>query len=316
MGESIVTGRRLWMGLGAPLEHADVAVLGVPYDGSVSHAPGAAQAPDRLRELCAEIGPWTETLHRLDGLRIHDTGDAAVDQKDDIKTQRAIRDTVASLDNAARVLLTLGGDHSITSGVVAGMAQHERLGILWFDAHADVMDQFKGIHGRNLSRWNHACPLRRICELPNVSTDEVLIVGARDLLPDEVAFLRETKLQTVHASELGRLSPATLADRIIAAFAGVPELYVSFDIDVLDPAYAPGTGVPIPGGPSTRYLYDLLQAVIQQNALPRIAGFDIVEVAPPTDVHNITALAARGIITHMLDLIATQRGVARDILDT
>lgn len=314
------------MGLHRLSERADapdVAVVGVPYDGSVSHERGAAEAPDVLRELSADAGPWTEDLVRFSGLRLRDFGDVKIDSNDEEATQAAIERFVRRLAVGGNVVLALGGDHSITSGVVAGLSHRGPLGILWFDAHADVMDAFQGIHGGTLSRWNHACPLRRICELSHVSPKDVLIVGARDFLPDEVRYIREKNLNVIPACDLPALSSAALVDRIAAVFTDVPQVYVSFDIDVLDPACAPGTGIPIPGGISTRYLLDVLQDLTDRCRIPAggarrfppVAGFDMVEVSPPSDVHRVTALAARAILGQMLGLIAVQRGVATDILD-
>jgi len=313
----------LWMGLHRCDENAesadglDVAVLGVPYDGSVSHDRGAAEAPDVLRALTADAGPWTEDLVSFAALRLRDFGDVEIDTDDDEATQAAIEARVRGLPDDA-VVLTLGGDHSITAGVVAGLRSRGPTGVLWFDAHADVMDTFRGIRGRTTSRWNHACPLRRICELPTVSTENVLIVGVRDLLPDEVRFIRDADLDVVYANELPEISPSALADRMARTFGTVDRLYVSVDIDVLDPACAPGTGVPIPGGITTRYLLDVLQALTARerspSGLPPIAGFDLVEVSPPHDVGRITALAGRAIVAQMLGLVAVQKGVATDIL--
>jgi len=314
---------KLWTGLHRRAEDTDaldVAVLGVPYDGSVSHDRGAAEAPDVLRTLTADAGPWTEDLVSFAALRLRDLGDVEVDADDDEAAQAAIEARVRGLPDDA-VVLTLGGDHSITAGVVAGLRSRGPTGILWFDAHADVMDAFRGIRGRTTSRWNHACPLRRICELPTVAAENVLVVGVRDLLPDEVRFIRDVDLDVVYANELSKISPSALADRIartFGTFGTVDRLYVSVDIDVLDPGCAPGTGVPIPGGSTTRYLLDVLQALTARarssSGLPPIAGFDLVEVSPPHDVGRITALAGRAIIAQLLGLVAVQRGVAADIL--
>jgi agmatinase len=316
---------KLWMGLHRRSEGTsalDVAVIGVPYDGSVSHERGAAEAPDVLRDLSADAGPWTEDLVRFADLRLRDFGDVAIDDDDEDATQAAIARTVRGLATDRTVVCALGGDHSITSATVAGLQHRGPLGILWFDAHADVMDTFQGIRGRRLSRWNHACALRRICELPNVSSEGVLVVGARDLLPDEVRYIRERNLNVIYARELPSLSPAALVDRITGAFTNVPLVYASFDIDVLDPACAPGTGVPIPGGITTRYLLNVLQKLAdtcrvppdEARRFPPITGFDIVEVSPPADVQRLTALAARSILSQMFGLIAVQSGVATDIL--
>ena len=313
-----------WMGLhqeGAPISHADVLIVGVPYAGSVSHAPGAALAPDVLRELSTNAPPWTEAGLSFADLRVLDAGDVPVDQEDDESTQAAMRCAVRAASSRApsAPLLTLGGDHSITAGVLAGLAPTERTGILWLDAHPDLMDTFQGIKGKRKSRWNHACPLRRILELDNVSDEDVLLVGTRDFLPEELAYIREHELNVVWARDLAKLPARALADRIVQAFANVDSLYVSFDIDVLDPSAAPGTGVPIPGGMTTRHLFDTLQELACRAShpgtakLPHLLGFDLGEISPPADANRITALAGMGILINTLGLIAVQRGLEKPL---
>lgn len=314
--------RGLWMGLHreeTSIDDADVLVVGVPYDGSVSHDPGAAKAPGVLRELSADAAPWTEDGLCFADLRMRDVGDVPVERDDDEATQAAIREVVSGLPSGQAVIASLGGDHSITSGVVSGLQRKGRLGVLWFDAHPDLMDTFKGIRGNRDSRWNHACPLRRILELDSVAERDVLLAGTRDFLPEELSYIREHDLNVVWARDLAKLPARALADRIEQAFANVDALYVSFDIDVLDPSAAPGTGVPIPGGMTTRHLYDTLQELARRaldptaSHLPRLAGFDLVEISPPADVNRITALAGIGILINTFALVASQRGLGRSL---
>jgi len=158
-----LASRDLWMRLnrpGLPLEELDVAVIGAPYDGSVTHARGAALAPAALRALSADSWFFTEDGVDLRSLRIRDLGDAPVDPAGAAVTQRAIAEAVRPVVRAGAIPLVLGGDHSITSGAVAGVVGEQPLGVLWLDAHADLMDSYKGVAGREESRWSHACPLR------------------------------------------------------------------------------------------------------------------------------------------------------------
>lgn len=300
-----------------PLDALDVAILGVPYDGSVSHKAGAAQAPDALRKASRGVRPHTEAGLNLAGLRLRDLGDVPVVPDDEAATQMAITQAVRPVVEAGAVPFVLGGDHSITHGVVAAFHDRPRLGILWLDSHPDVMDRYKGPQGRRESPWNHACPLRRICELPHVRPQDVLVVGLREFIPEELHYLRTEGIEVIPARELARLSPEALADRIGRKFAPVPEVYVSVDVDVLDPAHAPGTGVPVPGGISSRYLYNLFLALSDREQehcqagghFLQVVGFDVVEVAPPLDVRDLTILAAMGIATAMLGYLSIQRGV-------
>jgi len=306
-----------WMGLQNTVD-PHVVVLGIPYDGSISHDPGAAGAPAVLRALAADSPSWTETGRSFAGLRINDAGDVPVLQEDDEATQAAIRAAIAATPSGT-VALSLGGDHSISAACASSLPVDGRLGVLWFDAHPDLMDSFRGIRGKRESRWNHACPLRRILELENVDDGNVVIIGPRDFLPEEIRQIRTRGLQTHWARELAALPTRDLAARIVDAFADVDQLYISFDIDVLDPGEAPGTGVPIPGGLSMRYVLDLFHHLIEGTEagtplLPPIAGFDLVEISPPADINLITARAGMAVLIHTLGRVAAQRGLTEDLL--
>lgn len=317
-----MTGQGTWMGLhnpGLPLEELQVAIVGVPYDGSVSHAAGAAEAPAVLREISTTLWPHTESLVSLRGLKLRDFGDVAITLDDAYATQVAITAMIQPIVEAGVIPVVLGGDHSITSGVLAGFRSKGDLAVLWMDSHPDLMDTFGAIRGKEESRWSHACPLRRICELPSVRTEHILLLGVRDFIPDELQFIRERRIEVIYARDLSRMSPEQVVERIGEKLGDVSQVYISFDIDVLDPAFAPGTGVPVPGGISSRYLLDLLLHLFEreQESLRdtgrhflRVAGFDVVEIAPPLDVGRITSLAGMGIITQMLGYLALQLGLA------
>jgi agmatinase len=305
------------MGLHSPLlsvADIDVGIIGVPYDGSVTHEPGAAEAPDALREISKDRWPLTENFVSLEQLQIRDFGDVVVDNDDAFATQKAITETVSPLVGAA-IPLVLGGDHSITSAVVKAFPKD--IGVLWVDSHPDLMDTYKGLKGKEESKWNHACPLRRICELPHVDTENILLLGIRDYTPEELQVIREYNIETIYAQELHTMSLGTITDRIGQKFRDIP-VYISFDIDVLDPAYAPGTGVPVPGGISTRVLYDIIFQLVEKEKewlskmsshFVQVAGVDLVEIAPPLDVRQITCCAGIGIIMNMLGYICLQEGL-------
>lgn len=306
---------RLWMGLHAPLPVTDihVGIVGVPYDGSVTHESGAAQAPGVLREISADRWPVTENFINLTKLKIRDFGDVTVDNHDAVIIQKMVTEAVFPIVKAGAVPLVLGGDHSITVGVVA--AYKKEVGILWIDSHLDLMDVYKGLKGKIKSKWNHACALRRILELPCVNPDHVLIMGARDFIPEELEFAQKHQIDVIYAQDLHTMSVSEVGDYIHKKFRNIP-VYISFDIDVLDPAYAPGTGVPMPGGLSSRFLYDIIFYLcdkeleyLEETHFVQVAGFDLVEIAPPLDVGRITSYAGMSIIMNMLGYICVQEGV-------
>jgi len=311
----------LWFGLhdpGLSLSETHVGIVGVPYDGSVTGEAGAAKAPALLREISEKKWSHTENLVNIKNLHLRDFGDVPVKNDDDHTTQNAVTKMVRPLVDAGVIPVVLGGDHSITSGVVSAYVSKKELGILWMDSHPDLMDTFGSLRGKKESKWNHACSLRRICEMPNVKPENVLLFGIRDLITEELEFIDANGIEVIYAKNLYTNNLDEIVNRIGKKFENVPDVYVSFDIDVLDPAFAPGTGTPEPGGISTRFLYDLIFRLFDKEKeylenysrhFLRIAGFDVVEIAPPLDTGNITSYTGRGIILNMLGYIALQEGI-------
>jgi len=278
-------GLEPWAGLaGANLEAADVVVAGIPYDGSAVYRRGAAQAPAVLRRLSAALPPVTEDGISLRGLRVHDLGDldagAAMEAG-----WKAVADRLAAVPPAS-LLTVLGGDHCVAAAVLAAQAgRHPGLRVLWLDAHPDLCDFSRG------GRWTCGCALRRALEVAGLEPGALLFAGGRDYDPEEVDFIARHRLLMVSSRELSA-DPVAAAVRL-AAEAGSSPLHVSFDIDVLDPAYAPGTEIPSAGGISTRQALDLLAELGRRC---RLVGLDVTEVAPPFDHGDITSLAALKIL--------------------
>ena len=186
--------------------------------------------------------------------------------------------------------LFLGGDHSVTIPLMAAFSRTVtgRFGVVHFDAHPDLMDEFEG------HRWSHGCTERRVLELPNVEPQHLVFVGLRSWIGDELTFLAEHPEIGVHtARDVYRRGVEAVAQDVVAQLEGVEAVYFTLDIDGLDPAYAPGTGTPVGGGLSTRELLELLRIVFAR--LP-VRAMDVVEVAPPLDGADITSVAAIKVI--------------------
>jgi agmatinase len=196
---------------------------------------------------------------------------------------------------AAQVLshplaLFLGGDHSVTIPLVTAFSRtvSGRFGVIHFDAHPDLMDEYDG------HRWSHACTERRVLELSNIEPRHLVFVGLRSWMAGELAFFDIHPEISIHtARDVYRRGIGAVADDIVAQLQGIDAVYFTLDIDGLDPAYAPGTGAPEAGGLSTRELLELLRLVCAR--LP-IRALDIVEVAPPLDNADVTSFAAAKVI--------------------
>jgi arginase family enzyme len=227
--------------------------------------------------------PVTEDARPLDGLKVHDLGD--LDAGAEIETSWSkVADRLAAVPQEA-LLTVLGGDHCTAIATLAAQARrHPDLAVLWVDAHPDLCDFSRG------GRWTCGCAMRRALEVSSIGPARVVIAGGRDYDPEELEFIRARGMLLVSASELAGDSGS--ARMVADAFEG-KNLHVSFDIDALDPAFAPGTEIPSGGGLSTRQALDFLRIA---TAGSKLVGLDIVEVSPPFDHHDITTLAALKLI--------------------
>ena len=278
-------GLRPWGGLeGGSFESADVVVAGIPYDGSAVYRKGAALAPQRIRSLSAAIPPVTEDGRPLKGLRVHDIGD--LDAGADIETGWSkVADRLAQVPPES-FLTVLGGDHCTAIATLHAQARrHPGLSVMWVDAHPDLCDYSRG------GRWTCGCAMRRALEVSGIDPARVVIACGRDYDPEELDFIRSRGVTLVSARELAA-DPSGSAQTIAGVLAG-KKVHVSFDIDALDPAFAPGTEIPSPGGMSTRQALELLRTA---TAGAQPVGFDVVEVSPPFDTGEITSFAALKLI--------------------
>ncbi len=301
--------RALWSGLSAQHDRADIGIVGIAYDGAASFRKGAAGAPARIREQTPHVAPWTEQGMSLSGLRIYDAGDITpIGSADGPQLDRAM---AAKLDPVLSLpfFIALGGDHSITTPVVREMTHRlsGTLGYLHIDAHLDLMDSYEGLS------HSHACTARRILELPQVKAEHTAFVGIRSWLDEEVAFLdAHPSIHVESAATIANDGVAAVIDRTLPVFQPVDAVYVTIDIDVLDPAYAPGTGTPEAGGLSTRQLLQILQRVFEH--LP-VRGLDVVEVCPRLDPSDITSFAAIKLLYEVFGWVHARRGGSSGVVE-
>jgi len=283
-------GLRPWGGL-AGGEDTDVVVAGLPYDGSAVYRKGAAIAPRLIRQLSAVMPPVTEDGRLLTGLRVKDLGD--LDAGRDIESGwKAAADQLAAVAPES-FLTVLGGDHCTAIATLAAQVRrHPGLSVLWVDAHPDLCDFSRG------GRWTCGCALRRALDVSGIDPADVVIAGGRDYDPEELEFIAARGVLLVPTVELAD-DLAGAATKIGDRLAG-KKVHVSFDIDVLDPAFAPGTEIPSAGGLSTRQALSLLKIATRR---ARLVGLDIVEVSPPYDEQDITTLAALKLIFEVWGMV-------------
>jgi agmatinase len=279
--------------------NAGVAVIGVPFDTATSYRPGARFGPAAIRDQSQLLRPW-HPAHAVDvfaTLSVIDGGDLAVTPGNAEKTAAQIAEGLAPVVAAGAVPLVLGGDHSIVLGELRAHARaHGPVGLVLLDAHADTWDAYYG------ERYFHGTPFRRALEEGLIDPHRSLLAGMRGSLyaATDLDEPRSWGFQIVPGDELRTWTPADYAARVRERIGDGP-VHLSFDIDVLDPAFAPGTGTPEVGGLLPHEAIAFLRALRGV----RFCGFDVVEVSPPYDgPGQVTALTAANIGYELLALAA------------
>jgi agmatinase len=264
----------------------DVAVVGVPYDTGVSYRPGARFGPAHIRTSSRLLRPYNPEAAAwpFAAQQVADVGDIGVNPYDITEAIDSIEVGARQVLERAGRLLVLGGDHTVALPVLRALhARHGKIAVLHFDAHLDTWDTYFN------TPLLHGTPFRRASEEGLLDLEGCLHVGIRGGLygPGDMDDDRALGFMTVRAEEVEAIGVAGAVERMRARLADRP-VYVSVDIDVLDPAFAPGTGTPESGGLTARELLGMLRATSALN----VVGADIVEVAPAYDHAEITGIAA------------------------
>lgn len=276
---------------------ADVIVWGVPFDASVSNRPGARFGPQALRRASAIFDndpqyPFDRDLFAA--MAVIDYGDCLLDYRVPESAHSRIRAEATTLVRDGAFLLTLGGDHSITYPLLQAQAdRHGPLALLHFDAHQDTWPLAFDASGS--ARVDHGSFVTAAVRDGLIEPTASLQVGIRTHAPNDEG------VEILHGLELEDLPASEIADRIRRKMGKRP-VYVSFDIDCLDPAFAPGTGTPVSGGPSSAKMLSVLNRLREL----QMVGADVVEVAPAYDHADMTAVAGSTIAMYLLGILASQ----------
>ncbi len=275
------------------LKGADAVVWGIPFDAAVSNRPGARFGPQAIRRASAIFDndpqyPFDADL--FEALAVIDYGDCLLDYGNHQKTPATIEREAAKILKSDAFLLSLGGDHFVTWPLLkAHAAKHGPLALVQFDAHQDTWyDDGK--------RIDHGSFVGRAVRDGVIDPAASIQVGIRTHAPEDCG------IAILHGHDVEEMKAGEIAEAILARVGDRPA-YVTFDIDCLDPAYAPGTGTPVAGGPSSARMLSVLR---QLGAL-NIVGADVVEVAPAYDHADITAIAGATIAMHYLGLLAARK---------
>ncbi len=280
------------------VEGYDVAVVGLPFDSGVTYRPGARFGPSAIRQGSRLLRPYNPALDALpfDLARVVDAGDIAANPFDIPEALDQIEAGIGSLIGDGRPFVALGGDHTVALPALRAVrAVHGPVALVHFDAHLDTWDTYFG------APCTHGTPFRRASEERLIVKGRCAHVGIRGSLYDRRDLLDDEELgfTVVHCRDLERIGTAGVIERVLDRVGDGP-VYVSIDIDVLDPAFAPATGTPEAGGMTSRELL----AVLRGMSALQVVGADVVEVSPAYDHAEITAVAAANIAYELVTVMA------------
>lgn len=269
-------------GFQAPPSKTFFSLIGAPYDGTSTYRPGSRFGPRAIREASIEIETYSlrADLDFAD-VMVYDEGDVDVVHGDLTETLKRIEVVTRELIVANRLPIIIGGEHTITYGAVKAFGD---VAVLAFDAHMDMRDHYP--HGQ---RYSHATVLRRISEL--MGPKKLLVAGLRAFCKEEYEYMKQRKIFYITSNEIIEGGKNQIANMIKENFEEFSKVYISIDLDVLDPAYAPGVGNPEPEGLNIKTFLDILSNVTDR----KVCGFDVVELTPPYD-NGVAAIQAAKII--------------------
>ena len=275
------------------LKNVDAVVWGIPFDAAVSNRPGARFGPQAIRRASVIMDNDPQYPFHLDlfeKMAVIDYGDCRLDYGNHQKTPATIEREAAKILKSGAFLLTLGGDHYVTWPLLkAHAAVHGPMALVQFDAHQDTwFDEDR--------RIDHGSFVARAVRAGIIDPDRSIQIGIRTHAPDDFG------IKIIHGHEVEEMRASDIAYAIVERTGG-QKTYLTFDIDCLDPAFAPGTGTPVSGGPSSAKMLSVLRLLGQLD----IVGADVVEVAPAYDHADITAIAGSTVAQHYLGLLAERR---------
>ena len=278
----------------------DVAIVGVPFDTGVSYRPGARFGPNHVRESSRLLRPFNPAVNvsPFATQQVVDAGDIAANPFDIEEAISSIHKSYDQLSERAKKIVTIGGDHTITLPILRSLkAKHGAISVVHFDAHLDTWDSYFG------ADYTHGTTFRRASEEGLLDPEGCMHIGirgplyaAKDLTDDKALGFQI--FSSIEFQDLG----VNAAIEKMKARVGKRPVYISIDIDVLDPAHAPGTGTPEAGGLTSRELLSVLRATAGMNVI----GADIVEVAPAYDHAQITGIAASHVMYELISAFAAK----------
>jgi agmatinase len=286
--ELFVSQSNVFSGSQKPYKDADYVILGVPFDVTSTYRTGARFGPTAIRQASLNIETYSfRTGLDVEDLRLHDLGDLHVsaDTRKTLKTLELVtKDTVED----GKVQVTIGGEHTITLGIAKGLGDRaSKTAIVSFDAHLDLRNEFLGL------KLSHTTFMRRINE--EAKTAKIIEVGTRAVCKEELAYAKKAEIEFFTTKQIRRQGSEQIAKLLKEKLAKYKSIYLSVDMDVLDPAYVPAVQNPEPDGLEMHMLLDILGGICDK----RVVGFDVLEIAPDYD-QGVSAIQAAKVIFEIL----------------
>jgi agmatinase len=293
--ELFVSQSNVFSGFQKPFEEADYVVLGVPFDVTSTYRTGARFGPNAIRTASLNIETYSfRSGVDVEDLRIHDLGDLHVSTDTEQTLDRLAR-VVGEILEAGKMPVVIGGEHTTTMGVLEGLGNRlMQTAVVSFDAHLDLRDEFMGL------RLSHTTFMRRVNE--QLRPAKIVEVGTRAVCKEELEYAKKAGIEFITAQQIRREGMEETAEALRRKLAGVKSVYLSVDMDVLDPAYAPAVQNPEPEGLEPQVLLDVLCGVCDG----RVVGFDVVEVAPNYD-QGVSAIQTAKVVFEALCNIEKSR---------
>jgi len=298
--ELFVSQQNVFSGFQKPFQEADYVILGVPFDVTSTYRTGARFGPTAIRQASLNIETYSfRTGLDVEDLRLHDLGDLHV-STDTKNTLEMVQAVIKDIVEAGKIPATIGGEHTITLGAMKGLgAKASETAIVSFDAHLDLRNEFSGL------RLSHTTFMRRISE--GAKPAKICEVGTRAVCKEELAYAKKANIEFFTVQQIRKEGPEKIVEQLKERLAEFNSLYISVDIDILDPAYAPAVQNPEADGIATNTLLDILCLICDKRTL----GFDVLEVAPNYD-QGISAVQAAKVIFEILCSLEKSRKAFRN----
>jgi len=286
--ELFVSQSNIFSGFQKSFQEADYVIFGVPFDVTSTYRTGARFGPNAIRQASLNIETYSfRTGLDVEDLKLHDLGDLHM-STDTEKTLERIALVIKDLLGAEKTPITIGGEHTITLGVMKGLGDKaSKTALVSFDAHLDLRDEFMGL------KLSHTTFMRRIDE--EMKPAKIIEIGTRAVCKEELAYAKKAGIEFFTAHQIKKEGSERIAKQLREKLGNYKNIYLSVDMDVLDPAHAPAVQNPEPEGLETDVLLDILSTICDR----QVVGLDVVEVAPNYD-YGISAVQASKVIFEAL----------------